>query len=229
MPFCTKCGNKMNEEDLFCMKCGAKVFKDGETQESSSPVIQDPAPSQNAGIDKKEMLMLLDRYLNITKELDEIDMFLDKNKMAVVQPPRKHSMIKFYWPWFIVAPITTMAFFILSTLIIRRGNVPIPMLMILVLSIVMFFVLLIVGSVSSRHKRDALNAQVDKQYAFEVARAKEIEEKKERKQVLLAERQPMDPMIPQPYRTQTKLSKMLSLLKTNQVQTLDEAIAAINS
>lgn len=232
MPFCTKCGSKMQDDDLFCMKCGAKVNPDGAmTDEAPKPAaqVQEAAPSQDPGINKKDLLLLLDRYLNITKELDEIDAYLDKNGSITASqtPPAKHSTIKFFWPWLILTPIMSGLIFTACFIYFIKNMEPVMLYMGCILAGVCFFVMLLVGSISSRNRCVALNAEIDKKFGLANQKAKEVEDKKNRRQMLINERTPMDPMIPKPYRTQSKLSKIISLLKMDQAQTLEEAIGKV--
>ena len=46
MKYCTKCGNQMADDMLFCQKCGTKVVSLEPEQTISQPTTQTPQPQQ---------------------------------------------------------------------------------------------------------------------------------------------------------------------------------------
>ena len=46
--FCEKCGNKLNDVDKFCMKCGTPVPKDNAPQQTVPAQAVAPTPQETA-------------------------------------------------------------------------------------------------------------------------------------------------------------------------------------
>ena len=53
MKYCTKCGAPMNDDALFCPKCGTKVEEVIEEKSTTQPVEEKSAPKEEAPAEKE--------------------------------------------------------------------------------------------------------------------------------------------------------------------------------
>ena len=115
MPFCSKCGNELNVEDIFCSKCG---FKSDFNEDADAAAAQDTSVDRPA-MTKEESIALAEKLSKDYKTLERLNKDISDNETILSRPAdyqfRPHSAFKFFWPYLIYAAI---AFWILYFLFI---------------------------------------------------------------------------------------------------------------
>ena len=54
MKYCTKCGNQLNDDDVFCPKCG---HRQNEVREDETPVVEASAPKADGRVGIRDFTM----------------------------------------------------------------------------------------------------------------------------------------------------------------------------
>ena len=106
MPFCTNCGKKLRDSDVFCYNCGHSVEEDKVTVSAVIPVEELPEQDHGVKIAEKlcEQFSMLEK---VSKEISECERDLAEGSRSVTLP--KYSAFRFFWKFLVIAGIEICA------------------------------------------------------------------------------------------------------------------------
>ena len=91
--FCNKCGNKLEENAIFCGNCGAKVYKKNEFQTSMQPLpkinhetagVATPLTAEDLSIDSVEMVVSIEKAAGRAYSKIRVPVLVDNLEMGKV-------------------------------------------------------------------------------------------------------------------------------------------------
>ena len=220
MKYCINCHAELRDVDDFCRQCGTKVIA-SETYTSDESI---------------EIAKTLEKNYReweaIKDEINNCERDLPRYKLPANRP--RYSAFRFFWPFLIYSQIAAVVVGLI-VLFIALGSSSSSMDYYDVLKSLMYFfafiaeaVVLIIGGVHARNKRDALNSQqiesersvLQKQHNIE-SRIIELKSKKSRLEMDLKK---YDGLIPPKMRNQFSMKKVRGYLESNEAHDLNEAL-----
>lgn len=235
MGFCIKCGRKLQDDDLFCPKCGTpneNAVESGPAVESASAAVPAAEPV-TAPADKEASIALADKLFKEYKDFERLNKEIGDVKIRLSTPventPRLYSAFRFFWPFLIYSAI---AFTLLSTVarIIVYSSVEAGIFF-LILSLLSIPILLITGGVRAVRLRDELNTGV---YSDLSRRREQQKTDKQNSEALFRKRdrameslRKYDSIVPRDLRNSSSMNKIKALLQSNKVENFAEAIELI--
>ena len=242
MAFCSKCGLKLEEGDLFCPKCGAKarILEETAGQESSGTVVeavQEPLKEvQPVTISKGEAIRRLERYrknLVNQKQLREKKTSLASRADSRERPMLSESapFIKFYWKFILAGVLIIMAGYILMIISALKGG-DFEAVLFIWGGIIGGLITILAGiGAAKRSQRAAV--YVIKEHNGKIRRSQQSAEELSKVSGELSRvdklvREDCE-MVPMNYRTADKISKLIMVFKGPDVNTIEEAIAKLEN
>lgn len=243
MAFCSKCGLKLEEGDLFCPKCGAKarILEETAGQEpSKAPVEEVKEPVQEASvpvtISKGEAIRRLERYrknLVNQKQLREKKTSLASRADSRERPMLSESapFIKFYWKFILAGTLIILAGYILMIISALKGG-DFEAVLFIWGGIIGGLITILVGiGAAKRSQRAAV--YVIKEHNGKIRRSQQSAEELSKVSGELSRvdklvREDCE-MVPMNYRTADKISKLIMVFKGPDVNTIEEAIAKLEN
>ena len=226
MPFCSKCGNELNVEDIFCSKCGFK----SDFNEDADAAAQDTSVNRPA-MTKEESIALAEKLSKDYKTLERLNKDISDNETILSRPAdyqfRPHSAFKFFWPYLIYAAI---AFWILYFLFvfIASGTSSAGVLIVGMLCLCSPVILLIVGGVKAFRSREEANAAES-----EAIRRRKVDNENLKKRtddlrlkrtVITKRLSDYNQIVPPALRTSTRMEKSRVLIQTGKAEDFYDAI-----
>ena len=234
MLFCRKCGGPMEDGDHVCLKCGTVVGKENEAE------------------NKKELISKLTEYQTLLSECEELEtMIKPQGSFPVVDsaPARKKSFIRYFWPFIIGAAGGFYAVYLISVIIATysayssynpytsnvskdalqmsmMGDVMVGWIAAAIVAIAIIFI----GIKVSKKKQAAfnsnaerMNAEISERYKKGLLNQKMIDLHTQNTNKMRM----YEDLVPEEYRTSTCVASIISILKENKAQSVEEAIKLI--
>ena len=227
MPFCSKCGNELNVEDIFCSKCG---FKSDFNEDADAAAAQDTSVDRPA-MTKEESIALAEKLSKDYKALERLNKDISDNETILSRPAdyqfRPHSAFKFFWPYLIYAAI---AFWILYFLFIfiASGTSSAGVLIVGMLCLCSPFILLIVGGVKAFRSREEANAaeseEIRRRKVDNENLKKRTDELRLKRTVITKRLSDYNQIVPPALRTSTRMEKSRVLIQTGKAEDFYDAI-----
>ncbi len=215
MPFCSKCGAEILEDQVFCAKCGAPTG-------NSEPVIPQ--------MTKEESIAFADKLISEYKKLEKISQEIEDNEHQMNRPiesyPKQHAAFKYFWPFLIYAAVSFTGFYILAGLF-GRSSVGLTMvLLLLALASIPFF--LIYGGIRARRIRDELNAA---EISFLNNKKDHLEDLRKENSILKTKQRTMlkdikeyEAMLPPSLRSSAQISRAKILIQSGKAEDFADAV-----
>ena len=211
MAICVNCGTELTGEDVFCPKCGAKNVIATDAVSEATAVAAAPEMT------KEESIAFAEKAVTLYKNYERLKKEIDDNRSQLSKPGpdgvvKRYSAFRFFWPYLIYAAVALNVFYFFAQLSSRSYGMAMFMLL---AALVVPVVLLIVGGVSARRKRDASNELAVRAVND---RRRHLDELK--KETSMLETGILNQLvIPQPYHL-----ILIILLKSNKAETIYQAI-----
>lgn len=219
MAFCRKCGAAMAEDDLVCVKCGTTV-----------------ANGKNDLIDK------LEKYKQLLGENEELETMIrpqsefPSSDQSTVY--KKRSFIRFFWPFLAGGIGGAYLIYMISTLIVMASvdpysnNVSASSLMGdtligYVLAFIVGAAVIFMGVKIAKSKQAAINSNAEYMMREQSERYQKglLNEKMVNLyQENINNMRQYERIVPEPYRSSSKVGSILNILKDDKAQTVEEAI-----
>jgi len=242
MAFCGKCGHELADDMLFCNKCGARTeLGDKETVEEpkkiikSAPVkkvIDDPdRPEMDLNESLKFVEDLQEKYHEMEKLAGEAEHNLELMKSPVETNYRRHSFIRFYWPFMLIAFIAFDVLFIWWIIMAgaRDSN------LLVLYSILLFAVpvaLLIIGIPIATVKRNNANKTFDNLEELNIRKRRELKDRTEElKREYNSKESQMakyNKIVPQDFRSSASMARIRILLKSGKATDYYDALEKLS-
>lgn len=226
MPFCSKCGNELNVEDIFCSKCGFR----SDFNEDADAAAQDTSVNRPA-MTKEESIALAEKLSKDYKALERLNKDISDNETILSRPAdyqfRPHSAFKFFWPYLIYAAI---AFWILYFLFvfIASGTSSAGVLIVGMLCLCSPVILLIVGGVKAFRSREEANAAeseaIRRRKVDNENLKKRTDELRLKRTVITKRLSDYNQIVPPALRTSTRMEKSRVLIQTGKAEDFYDAI-----
>ena len=218
MAFCRKCGAAMAEDDLVCIQCGTKI--------------------PNA---KDDLIEKLEQYKQLLGDNEELKTMIRPQSEFPASDQvfyKKRSFMKFFWPFLVGGVVGGYVVYLLSTFIIvatssstysqataasAMGDAFLGFILALVVAGAVIFM----GVKISKNKQEAhnRNAEVMIREASERYQKGLLNEKMVNLyQENINTMRQYERIVPEPYRSSSKVGSILNLLKEDKAQTVEEAI-----
>ncbi|MCR4766946.1 MAG: zinc ribbon domain-containing protein [Saccharofermentans sp.] len=227
MPFCSKCGNELNVEDIFCSKCG---FRSDFNEDADAAAAQDTSVDRPA-MTKEESIALAEKLSKDYKALERLNKDISDNETILSRPAdyqfRPHSAFKFFWPYLIYAAI---AFWILYFLFvfIASGTSSAGVLIVGMLCLCSPVILLIVGGVKAFRSREEANAaeseEIRRRKVDNENLKKRTDELRLKRTVITKRLSDYNQIVPPALRTSTRMEKSRVLIQTGKAEDFYDAI-----
>ena len=234
MLFCRKCGGPMEDGDHVCLKCGTVVGNEIEKDV------------------KKELIGNLSEYQTLLSECEELEtMIKPQSSFPAVDsaPARKKSFIRYFWPFIIGAAGGFYAVYLISVVIATysayssynpytssvskdalqmsmMGDVMVGWIAAAIVAIAIIFI----GVKVSKKKQAAfnsnaerMNAEISERYRKGLLNQKMIDLHTQNTNKMRM----YEDLVPEEYRTSTCVASIISVLKENGAQSVEEAIKLI--
>ena len=217
MAFCRKCGAAMADDDLVCVKCGTKVANG-----------------------KDDLIDKLEKYRQLLGENEELEtMIRPQSEFPTSEPVfKKRSFMKYFWPFLVGGVVGGYLIYFLSSIIIvasttsaysqatassALGDAFIGFILALVVAAAIIFI----GIKISKNKQEAHNSNAE--YMMREASDRYQKGLMNQKMVNLYQEninnmRQYERIVPEPYRSSSKVGSILNLLKEDKAQTVEEAI-----
>ena len=226
MPFCNKCGKKLDESDMFCSVCGAKVYKAEQNQGTSGSNLSNESSDPASGMSKTESIALLEKLASkygslerTQKEIKDIEQSIEK---TTSYQAKQHSAFKFFWPYMVYSAIAAAVFAVLAFVVYPLFGVFIAA------AYIVPIVLTIVGAVRARHLRDKYNNEL---FNSETRRRRKKREDEERLSQLRSNESSLkkqleqyDKIVPANMRSKSRLTMAKRMLEMDKVHSFEEAM-----
>jgi len=215
MPFCSKCGAEILEDQVFCAKCGAPTG-------NSEPVIPQ--------MTKEESIAFADKLISEYKKLEKISQEIEDNEHQMNRPiesyPKQHAAFKYFWPFLIYAAVSFTGFYILASLF-GRSSVGLTMvLLLLALASIPFF--LIYGGIRAIRIRNELNAA---EISFLNNKKDHLEDLRKENSILKTKQRTMlkdikehEAMLPPSLRSSAQISRAKILIQSGKAEDFADAV-----
>ena len=224
MAICLNCGTELTGEDVFCPKCGAKNVIATDAVSEATAVAAAPEMT------KEESIAFAEKAVTLYKNYERLKKEIDDNRSQLSKPGpdgmvKQYSAFRFFWPYLIYAAVALNVFYFFAQLSSRSYGMAMFMLL---AALVVPVVLLIVGGVSARRKRDASNELAvravndRRRHLDELKKETSMLETKRIK--MAAELKEYEAIIPASLRNSSSMSKAIILLKSNKAETIYQAI-----
>ena len=215
MPFCSKCGAEILEDQVFCAKCGAPTG-------NSEPVIPQ--------MTKEESIAFADKLISEYKKLEKISQEIEDNEHQMNRPiesyPKQHAAFKYFWPFLIYAAVSFTGFYILAGLFGRSSAGLTMVLLLLALASIPFF--LIYGGIRARRIRDELNSA---EISFLNNKKDHLEDLRKENSILKTKQRTMlkdikehEAMLPPSLRSSAQISKAKILIQSGKAEDFADAV-----
>lgn len=226
MPFCNKCGNKLDEGDVFCSVCGAKVSitaqSKGASGSSQSNDYPDPAPVMS----KTESIALLEKLASkygslerTQKEIKDLEQAIEKTTTYQAKP---YSAFRFFWPYMVYSAIAAAIFVVLAFVVFPLFSVFIAA------AYIVPIVLTIVGAVRARRLRERYNNDLFNSETNRRRKKREDEERlsqlRSNEKSLKKQLEKYDEMVPVNMRNKSRLTMAKRMLEMDKVHSFEEAM-----
>ena len=226
MPFCNKCGKKLDEGDMFCSGCGVQVptavQNQGTSGSNQSNEKTDPAP----GMSKAESISLLEKLASkygslerIQKEIKDIEQSIEK---TTSYQAKQHSAFKFFWPYMVYSAIAAAVFAVLAFVVYPLFGVFIAA------AYIVPIVLTIVGAVRARHLRERYNNELFNSESNRRRKKREDEERlsqlRSNESSLKKQLEQYDKIVPANMRSKSRLTMAKRMLEMDKVHSFEEAM-----
>ncbi|MBR3277539.1 MAG: zinc ribbon domain-containing protein [Lachnospiraceae bacterium] len=222
MPFCSKCGSRLDDGDVFCAKCGSKYEADIE----ASPAV--PAMT------KEESIALAEKLSKEYGELEKIRKEINDNKTITSQPlptPKYHAAFKFFWPYLVTAVVTVNVIVIIGFFITMATGSSDAYYAASVVAVIAMAIILIAGGKIATGKRDALNERVNADVQFRRKKQRSLTEKTSELQSLYTARknalEKYNDLVPLVYRNSRHMDRVKLLIQTDRASGFYDAFTLL--
>lgn len=226
MPFCNKCGKKLDEGDMFCSGCGVQVptavQNQGTSGSNQSNEKTNPAPSMS----KAESISLLEKLASkygslerTQKEIKDIEQSIEK---TTSYQAKQHSAFKFFWPYMVYSAIAAAIFAVLAFVVY-------PLFVVFIAAAyIVPIVITIVGAVRARHLREKYNNELFNSESNRRRKKREDEERlsqlKSNESSLKKQLEQYDKIVPANMRSKSRLTMAKRMLEMDKVHSFEEAM-----
>ena len=236
MFYCRKCGAQLNEDDLFCFKCGQPV--DAPVNASEAGITNSVSVSGTSAVlmSKEESIALAEKLKNEYVVVDRLQKEVNENESALKRPivfsGRRYSAFRFFWPFFIYAYLALNAVLIIGVIASSGDDTGTGITVSFLFSLGAAVGLLIFGGIRAKNKRDSLNEQLANDEFQMARRYKERESNTaELKTKLMNKRNELreyQTLVPAKFRSKYYMDRVIILLQTGKAESFTEAIKLLN-
>ena len=220
MKFCINCHTELNDDDVFCKRCGTKV----EAADLLSP--------EESIVLTRKLEKSYGEWEAIKNDLFDCQRDLPRYKLPANRP--RYAAFRFFWPFLIYSQLAALAagltvfFLFLGSASSSYRALDILENATYVVAFIAEVVVLIVGGIYATRKRDNLNSQLlesersilQKQHNIEAR----ITELKSKRAVLERELKQYDGWLPVKMRNPHSIAKVRSFIERGEAKNLYEAV-----
>lgn len=239
MPFCNKCGTRIEIDDIFCPECGARVGG-ADASYSPAPSVAEFSEDQSEpltpaspipSMTKEESIELAEKLKKEYNNLEKIQKEIDENQEIIskpVTPAKRHSAFKYFWPYLVSSVIVGNAGWITGLFVVAATRSGELYSTFAVGGVVLAIVLIIIGAVTSKSRRNELNANAQRAERDRHRRQQVLTEKnKELRTRYTSTKKRLEQyngIVPREYRDARHMDRVRILLQTGKAENFAEAI-----
>ena len=232
MAYCRNCGAQLNDDDIFCFKCGQAVDRNA-NEDAVAENMYDASAA--VPMSKEESIALAEKLKVEYSTIERLHKEVSENETALRRPislsGRRYSAFRFFWPFLIYAYLALNAVLILGVIFASADDTGSGYMITLFLAFGTAVGLLIFGGVRAGRKRDSLNEELywDEQNILKKQkdlenRTAELKVKLKNKKNDVAEYQKI---VPSKYRTKYYMERVILLLQTDRATDFNDAIKSL--
>lgn len=220
MAFCRKCAAYMADDDLVCAQCGTKV--------------------KTA---KDDLIEKLVRYRQLLGECEELKRMMKPESSFISEEPvvyKKRSFMKYFWPFLVGGIVGGYLIYIISTFISMAAvsgraaseatlnSAMSDVFAGYVVALLVAIAVIILGIKIAKSKQAAFNSNAE--YMMRMADERRQQELDNQKilnvyQENVTEMHLYEHLVPEQYRTSSKVGTLIDILKEDKAETVEEACA----
>ena len=234
MNLCQKCGAPLGPADRICGKCGAEVTKAFIFDTKKISLIKD-----------------LETYRELLSETEELKSMIKPQSSfpATADNFKTRSFMRYFWPFMVGGPVAGYVIYIISTIIMMSSIMSMDTYNMtneqaqrasasilsdtfggLIVALVVAAAIIIFGVVISKRKQrdfnsnaEFMNMQSRERYSQGIKNKKRIDIYQDD----INRMYKYEPLVPEEYRTPSKVRKIIDALKEEKAETVEEAIAIL--
>ena len=225
MPFCSNCGKKLRDSDVFCYNCGHSVEEDKVTVSAVIPVEELPEPDHGVKIAEKlcEQFSMLEK---VSKEISECERDLAEGSRSVTLP--KYSAFRFFWKFLVIAGIEMLVINIIGAVIAIGSRDTSVSYVFDFIAIAVAAVILGCGGAHAKRKRDSYNSNIWHEEDANRQRLKELngrlEDLKRKQKRIMTELAGYNDIIPPHMRNSRQMEIVKQLIEAGRAGSLEDAL-----
>ena len=225
MPFCSNCGKKLRDSDVFCYNCGHSVEEDKVTVSAVIPVEELPEQDHGVKIAEKlcEQFSMLEK---VSKEISECERDLAEGSRSVTLP--KYSAFRFFWKFLVIAGIEMLVINIIGAVIAIGSRDTSVSYVFDFIAIAVAAVILGCGGAHAKRKRDSYNSNIWHEEDANRQRLKELngrlEELKRKQKRIMTELAGYNDIIPPHMRNSRQMEIVKQLIEAGRAGSLEDAL-----
>ena len=234
MNLCQKCGAPLGPADRICGKCGAPV-------------------TQAFVVDTKKISLIkdLETYRELLSETEELKSMIkpQSNFPTSVDRFKSRSFMRYFWPFMVGGPVAGYVIYFISTIIMMSSvmnmdtynmtneqaqrasaNILSDTFGGMVVALFVTAAIIVFGVIVSKRKQkdfnsnaDFMNMQATERYSQGVKNQKMIDIYQDD----INRMYKYEPLVPEEYRTPSKVKKIIDVIKDEKAETVEEAVAVL--
>ena len=243
MPFCSKCGIRLNDDDLFCPKCGRKVviYEDNSISEKTkteAETVSSEDPAENtfdySGLSYSESVILADKLYKQYRLLEQTQDKISELETSINRPSdtpvRAHSAFRYFWPSLIIAAVGFVVTYVIGTIFViisHPSDYEVAVGIAAVIAVAVAAAILIIGGVRARKKRDNEQSSLNED---EISRNKrkdqmraEASTHRTKATSIRKSLKSYETGIPKEMRNSKSMNKVKNFLQTHKAETIADA------
>ena len=118
MAYCRNCGAQLNNDDVFCFKCGQAVDRNA-NEDAVAENMYDASAA--VPMSKEESIALAEKLKVEYSTIERLNKEVSENETALRRPislsGRRYSAFRFFWPFLIYAYLALNAVLILGVIV----------------------------------------------------------------------------------------------------------------
>ena len=234
MNLCQKCGAPLGPADRICGKCGSEVTKAFVFDTKKINLIKD-----------------LENYRELLSETEELKSMIKPQSSfpSSVDSFKRRSFIRYFWPFLIAGPLAAYAIYFLSTLLTMSSIINMDTYSMtteqarratsnllgdtlggMIIALIVAAAIIIFGVVVSKRKQadfnsnaDFMNMQAAERHNMGVKNQKMIDIYQDDINRMAR----LEPIVPEAYRSPSKVRKIIDHLKADRADNVEEAVALL--
>ena len=232
MAYCRNCGAPLNDDDVFCFKCGQPIDRKANEAAEMENAYDASAP---APMSKDESIALAEKLKNEYSAIERLQKEIGENETALKRPVtlsgRRYSAFRFFWPFFIYAYLALIGVLIIGLIVSSGDDTGSGITISYLLAIGTAVGLLIFGGIRAGRKRDQMNEGLIEEEQMILKRRRDVENRTAELKTKLKNKKndvvEYQKIVPSKYRTKYYMERVILLLQTDRAADFNDAIKSL--